>query len=60
MQQRSPSDIDRELCSRSPLSIVAAKEIDAYIAQAWDVDDGRRHLLEGRPDQKNRSATALS
>lgn len=44
------SDIDRELCSRSPLSIVAAKEIDGFVAQAWDVDENRGNLLiEGRP-----------
>jgi hypothetical protein len=44
------SDIDRELCSRSPLSIVAAKEIDGHIAQAWDVDEKFHNLLlEGRP-----------
>ncbi len=45
------SDIDRELCSRSPVSIVAAKEIDGHIWQAWDVDESRGNLLlEGRPD----------
>lgn len=44
------SDIDRELCSRSPLSFVAAKEIDGHIWQAWDVDEKSGMLLDGRPD----------
>jgi hypothetical protein len=45
------SDIDRELCSRSPISLVASKEIEGHIAQAWDVDENDRNLLlEGRPD----------
>lgn len=45
------SDIDRELCSRSPLSIVAAKEIDGHVSQAWDVDENNGNmLLEARPD----------
>jgi hypothetical protein len=45
------SDIDGELCSRSPLSIVAAKEIDGHLAQAWDTDShDNRLLLIGRPD----------
>ena len=43
------SDIDRELCSRSPLSFVAAKEIDGHVWQAWDVDETSGLLLEGRP-----------
>jgi hypothetical protein len=44
------SDIDRELCSRSPLSFVAAKEIDAHLWLSWDVDERTGILLEGRPD----------
>jgi len=45
------SDIDRELCSRSPLCLVASKEIDGHVAQAWDVDENCHNLLlEGRPD----------
>jgi hypothetical protein len=45
------SDIDRELCSRSPLSAVAARELDSTLWQAWDVDESAGNvLLEGRPD----------
>lgn len=45
------SDIDRELCSRSPLSAVAAREIDSTVWQVWDVDESAGNiLLEGRPD----------
>lgn len=52
------SDIDRELCSRSPLSLVAAKEIDGHIWQAWDVDENSGLLLEGRPNFERGSFTA--
>jgi HNH endonuclease len=34
------SQLDTELCSRSPLSIVAARELDAFVWQTWDVDHG--------------------
>jgi HNH endonuclease len=52
------SDIDRELCSRSPLCLVAAGEIQGFVAQAWDVDDQNENLLlEGRPDFANSSFT---
>jgi hypothetical protein len=45
------SEIDRELCSRSPLSVVAAREIDSTLWQAWDVDEPAGNiLLEARPD----------
>jgi len=45
------SDIDRELCSRSPLSLAACRVIDGHIAQAWDVDATERNLLiDGRLD----------
>ena len=45
------SDIDRELCSRSPLSLVASHVIDGHIASAWDVDAFDHNLLqEGKPD----------
>jgi len=45
------SRMDRELCSRSPLSIVASQEIDAHVWQVWDVDHGGRNLLlEARPN----------
>ena len=39
------SRIDRELCSRSYLSLVASQRIGAHISQAWDVDHAGRHLL---------------
>jgi hypothetical protein len=45
------SEIDTELCSRSPLSIVASQEIDSHIWQVWDVDHSAGNLLlEARPD----------
>ena len=45
------STIDTELCSRSPLSIIASQEIDAHIWQIWDVDHGVKNLLlEAKPD----------
>lgn len=44
------SNVDRELCSRSFLSIVASQEISADLWQAWDVDHSADHLLvEARP-----------
>jgi hypothetical protein len=52
------SQIDTELCSRSPLSIVASQQIDAHLWQIWDVDHGNRNLLlEARPDWTDRSLT---
>lgn len=45
------SDIDKELCSRSLLSIVASQELDSHIWQLWDVDhESNDLLLEARPD----------
>jgi len=45
------SQIDKELCSRSPLSIIASQEIDAHIWQTWDVDlSSHNLLLEGIPN----------
>ncbi len=47
------SDIDRELCSRSPLSIVATRELYRPIHHLWDVDWSANGLLiEGAYDQK--------
>jgi hypothetical protein len=47
------SDIDRELCSRSPLSLAACRVFDGHIAQAWDVDAAERNLLiDGRLDSE--------
>jgi len=44
------SHIDRELCSRSYLSVIASQEIAAHLWQAWDVDHAANHLLvEARP-----------
>lgn len=47
----SLSYLDCELCSRSPLSIIAAHELDAFIWQSWDVDYSANNLLlEASPD----------
>lgn len=44
------SEIDRELCSLSFLSIVASQEIDGHLALVWDVDHASKSLLvEARP-----------
>jgi hypothetical protein len=44
------SQLDKELCSRSYLSIVASQEIDAHLWQVWDVDHQANNLLvEARP-----------
>jgi hypothetical protein len=52
------SDLDRELCSRSPLSVIAAQAIDAHIWQTWDVDhSSRRLLVEAKPDFNQKSMT---
>ncbi len=45
------SAIDTELCSRSPLSLVASKVIGAHAWQVWNVDPTASQLLvEGWPD----------
>jgi hypothetical protein len=45
------SEVDRELCSRSFLSVVASQELDAHIWQAWDVDHSSGNLLvEAKPE----------
>lgn len=45
------SPLDRELSSRSPISIVASQQIDAHLWQAWDVDHSDSDLLlEAYPD----------
>src|SRR5262249_33749224 len=45
------SAIDRELCSRSHLSLVASQRINGHFPQAWDVDHADRHqLIEARPN----------
>jgi len=44
------SYVDRELCSRSYLSVVASVELGKHLWQAWDMDDTSNHLLlEARP-----------
>src|SRR3712207_670182 len=44
------SQIDRELCSRSYLSVIASQQIDSHLWQAWDVDHEAENLLvEARP-----------
>ena len=54
------SNLDRELCSHSVLSLVAARELHRQISQSWDVleDDGNL-FLEGQP-LLNRSRDAVS
>lgn len=43
--------LDAELCSRSPLSLIAARELDGFIWQSWDVDRlANNLLLEAKPD----------
>jgi hypothetical protein len=39
------SQLDKELCSRSYLSIIASREIGAHLWQVWDVDHGANNLL---------------
>lgn len=39
------SELDRELCSRSPLSLIAAEELKQYLHEAWDVDISAGNLL---------------
>jgi len=54
------SEIDRELCSRSPLSVVASQEIDAHVWQTWDVDHAAGNLLvEAKPRWEGRVLSAL-
>lgn len=52
------SDIDRELCSVSPLAIVAAEVYGNGIGQTWDVDHRAGNvLLEGAPSWAEQSMT---
>jgi hypothetical protein len=39
------SDLDRELCSRSFLSIIASQQIGGHVWQTWDIDHSSRNLL---------------
>ncbi len=44
------SQLDKELCSRSFLSVIASREIGAHLWQAWDVDHQSNNLLvEAKP-----------
>ena len=44
------SQLDKELCSRSYLSVIASREIGAHLWQAWDVDHESHNLLvDARP-----------
>lgn len=52
------SEVDRELCSRSGLSMIAGQQLDAFIWQTWDVDHGENNLLvEAEPDFSGQSMT---
>src|SRR5687768_12587479 len=52
------SDLDRELCSASPLCIIAAEVLGNGIGQAWDVDhDEGNMLLEAMPNWGTQSMT---
>lgn len=45
------SVLDKELCSRSHLSMVASQEIDAHLWQAWEVDTNSGYLLlDAKPE----------
>jgi hypothetical protein len=49
------ANVDRELCSRSHLSIVASQEIASHLWQMWDIDHGAGNLLvEAKPDWEER------
>ena len=39
------SNIDQELCSKSPLSLIATREIEKPLLQFWDVDHTTNGLL---------------
>lgn len=39
------SELDEELCHRSPLSVIASQEIDSHIWQVWDVDHRTDNLV---------------
>src|ERR1700730_7585562 len=44
------SQLDKELCCRSFLSIIASQRIDSRVWQAWDIDHAANNLLvEARP-----------
>lgn len=44
------SQLDKELCSRSYLSMIASREMGAHLWQTWDVDHQSNNLLvEARP-----------
>ncbi len=44
------SQLDKELCSRSFLSVVASQRINAHLWQVWDIDHAANNLLvEARP-----------
>ena len=50
------SDLDRELSSRSFLSLFAAQALDSFIWQTWEVDHAERNLLlEAEPDFSSES-----
>lgn len=54
------STLDRELCSRSYLSIIASQEIDAHLWQAWEVDTTAGNvLLEARPSWEGNELKTL-
>ena len=44
------SELDKELCSRSYLSMIASQKIAAHLWQAWEVDHSANNLLvEAKP-----------
>lgn len=50
--------VDRELCSFSPVSVVASQEIESKIWQTWDVDESaERLMLEAFPNWKSNTFT---
>ncbi len=52
------SAIDKELCARSFLAVVASQELDAKLWQVWDVDHSAQNvLLEAKPNWQSSSLT---
>lgn len=43
------SDLDKELCSKSPLAFLVLQHIGTPFQYIWDVDQGEKYLLETNP-----------
>lgn len=54
------SDLDRELCNRSILSVIASREIDNSIWQTWDILHQEGGIfIEARPTWKDRQIASF-